>query len=137
MDDFRTFLDGRRFMTDSPFRSGYFVVASVAGLGAVLTDAYLIVRHWQTLNEGVVITLGIVIGVQLIYQWWRTLRYYSQIRKLDATKAEGEAKEGTPLDGALRLATGGLTDILFYCYGMTLVALILIGVLLTHLDRVR
>jgi hypothetical protein len=133
MDDLRTFVDGRRFLTGSPFRSVYFVVASALGFVAVTVDVYVIYRHRQTLNIYVALVLGILIGVQIIYQWWRTLRYYSKLRKLYAMRSEEEAKVGTPLDIALRITAGGLTDILFYCYGMTLASLVLIGVLLTHL----
>lgn len=137
MNNLRNFVDGRIFLTGSPFRSVYFVVATVVGLVSAVIDVYLLVRHWQTLNAYIVNALGILIGVQLVYQWVRTLRYYSNIRKLYTVKSEVEAMEGTPLDVALRIATGGLTDMLFYCYGMTLVALITIGVLLTHLDGAR
>jgi hypothetical protein len=137
MDNLRNFVDGRIFLTDSPFRSAYFMVATVVGLVSAVIDVYLLFRHWQTLNVYIVLVLGILIGVQLVYQWVRTLRYYYNIRKLYTVKSEVEAKEGTPLDIALRIATGGLTDTLFYCYGMILVEVITIGVLLTRLDGMR
>jgi hypothetical protein len=137
LDDIRSFLDGRRFLKDSPFRSGYFWVVSAMGLAAILVDAYILYRHWQSLNVFVAILLGVPIGAQLIYQWLRTLRYYSRVRELYLRKSDEEAQDGSPLDSALRIAAGGLTDLLFYCYGMTLVALILVGALLTRLDGVR
>jgi len=137
MNDLRTFVDGRCFLTGSPFRSMHFVVASTLGLVAFVVDVCVIYRHRETLNIYVAVVLGILIGVQIIYQWWRALRYYSKIRKLYAMRSEEEARAGTPLDIALRIAAGGITDILFYCYGMTLVALILIGVLLTRLEAVK
>jgi hypothetical protein len=134
MDDFRGYIDGRSFLTGSTFRSGYFLSASIVGLCAVVIDVYILIHHWQALNKGAVVVLGGLIGVQLIYQWWRTLRYYSKVRELYSMRSE-DARDGTPLDVALRIAVGGLVDILFYCYGMTLMALIFIGVLLTHLGR--
>ena len=51
-------------------------------------------------------------------------------------KSADEAKEGSPLDLAIRIATGGLTDLLFYCFGITLVMLVVAGVLLMHLNHV-
>ena len=137
MESLRTFIDGRRFLTDSPFRSGYFLTASLVGLGAVITAGFVTFRHWQKLNAGAIEIITIVIGLQLIYQWVRILRYYSKIRNLYAMKPEWEAKEGTPVDIALRIATGGLIEILFYCYGMTFVALFLIGAILTHFGRIK
>ena len=131
MNDLRTFIDGRCFLTRSPFRSMYFIVATILGSVAVVVDVYVIYRHRQTLNRYVAIVM-ILIGVQAIYQWWRCLRYYSKVRKLYAMKSENETECGPPLDVALRIAAGGLTDLLFYCYGMTLASVILIGVLLAH-----
>jgi len=63
--------------------------------------------------------------------------YFSRIRKLYSMVSKENGIEDHPLEIALRLATRGLTDILFYCYGMLLVALVLIGVLLGHLERMK
>jgi hypothetical protein len=52
-------------------------------------------------------------------------------------RPEGEAKEGTPLDLALRISAGGLTDLLYYFYGTILLALVLIEGLLTHCGKVK
>ena len=135
MDKIRGFIDGHIFFENSPFSSRYFRIASFVGLVSVVVDVYLIVEHWHALNIIVTVLLGAQIGVQLIYQWWRTWSYYSKIRKLYSMKSEEEAKEGSPLDLALRIAAGGLTDGLFYSYGMTLVALFIIGILLTRLGN--
>jgi hypothetical protein len=137
MNDFRGRLDGRCFLTDSPFHSAYFVIATAVGLGAVGLDLYLLVHRWQAMNRHFAMILGALIGLQLIYQWWRTLRYYSQVRQLYSMRPEGEAKEGTPLDLALRISAGGLTDLLYYFYGTILLALVLIEGLLTHCGKVK
>jgi hypothetical protein len=133
----RSFIDGRKFLSGFPLGSAYFVVVSLVGLAAVVADVYILSRHWHTLGSFGVIILAVLIGVQLIYQWSRTLRYYSRVRELYLRKSDEEAQDGSPLDLALRIAAGGLTDLLFYCYGMTLLALILVGALLTRLDGVR
>lgn len=136
-EDIRGLVDGQAFLKGSPFHSGYFLIASAIGFISVTIDVYLIIRYWKTLNAYVAIVLGVLIGVQLAYQWWRALRYYSHIRDLYSRRSEDEAKEGTSLDAALRVAAGGLTDILFYCYGMNLVTLILIGAIFKHLEGVK
>jgi len=48
-------------------------------------------------------------------------------------KQQEEAEDGTPVDAALRIAAGGLTDLLFYSYGMLIVALAIVWLLLKHL----
>ena len=131
----RSFLDGRSFLEGAPFRSGYFVITSVVGMGALLGDAYLVYRCWPMRNGLAVLGLAGLIAIQIIYQWWRIWRYYAVIRKLYSRKRLAEAEDGTALDAALRIAAGGLIDILFYSYGMVIVALAIIGLLLMRLQK--
>jgi hypothetical protein len=136
MNDFpRDFIDGGRFLTDSPFRSVLFWVPTASGFGAVVATIILLLRYDHLLSANLSVGLGAMVGVQLVYQWWRALRYYSRIRALYATKSANEAKEGSPLDLALRIATGGYTDQLFYFYGTALILLLFAGSLLRHLDH--
>ena len=62
---------------------------------------------------------------------------FSRVLKEFATepsmKQQEEAEDGTPVDAALRIAAGGLTDLLFYSYGMLIVALAIVWLLLKHL----
>src|ERR1700678_2486162 len=120
-------VDGRHFLSGSPFRSGYFRAACVIGLCALVIDAFVLCRYWQTLNVYVALVLVVPIGLQLIYQWWRAMWYFSRIRNRYSMVSKENGIEDHPLEIALRFATRGLTDILFYCYGMLLVALVLIG----------
>jgi hypothetical protein len=130
----RSFVDGHSFIAGSPFRSAYFLAASIVGLALVVTDAYLVYRHWQTTPIGVGLTLGILIGIQSLYQWWRILRYREKIRSLCSKGQDKDAAEANSIPESVRVATGGMIDALFFSYGITLVSLILIGFLLTRLD---
>lgn len=134
MSDTSPFVDGRTFLITSPFRSGWFVISTVLGLIAVVLDMLIVYRYWHVLSANIIAALAVTIGVELIYQWWRALRYYSKIRSLYLKKAVHEAKEGTDLDLALRIAAGGLANILFYCNGIALVLLALLGVCLRHIS---
>jgi hypothetical protein len=135
--EIRAFLDGRCFLRNGPLQSGYFLVASLVGLVAFVADGYLIYRQWSVPHMMGMCGLAGLIGIQIVYQWWRALRYYAMIRKLYSLRTQTEAQDGTPLDAALRIATGGLTDILFYSYGMLIVSLAIIGLILRHLEPVR
>ena len=104
-------------------------------MGALLGDAYLVYRCWPMRNGLAVLGLAGLIAIQIIYQWWRIWRYYAVIRKLYSRKRLAEAEDGTALDAALRIAAGGLIDILFYSYGMVIVALAIIGLLLMRLQK--
>ena len=137
MSDIGNFLDGRSFAAGSPFRSLSFLVTSIVGLGSVVVDVYLIYRHWHTAPAYVAPILGIPIGIQLIYQWWRVLRYRAKIREIYSKGSDEEVKEGSPLDVAARVSARGMIDLLFFSYGITVFALILIGVLLSRLDGLQ
>jgi hypothetical protein len=58
------------------------------------------------------------------------------MRELYSTISEEERK-GAASDLALRVAAGGIVDLLFYSYGMMLFALAIIGFLLTRIDGVK
>ena len=128
------FIDGRCFLADSPFRSAHFLVVTALGLSAVVVDIAILYRNRHAAHEHSLVLAGILVAIQLIYQWWRALRYYSKVRSLYAQRLGDEAREGSPLDLALRTATGGLADLLFYCYGIALVLLVFICLLMTSIS---
>lgn len=127
----QSFIDGRCFLTRSPFRSGYFVVITAMGVASIALVVYLLCDYWRDLNTFVAIILALPIGSQLLYQWLRALGYYSKIRDLYSKKpTDGVLEAGS--DEALRIAAGGITDVLFYSYGMILCSLATIAALLAH-----
>jgi hypothetical protein len=121
---------GRGSSAASPFRSLSFTVVSILGLVAVAINVYLILRHWNTAPVYVVPILGILIGVQLIYQWFRVRQSCSKLRELCSNGSGEESR----LEAAVLLATRGMMDVLFFSYGIAVVALALIGLLLSRLD---
>jgi hypothetical protein len=137
MSKLDNFSDGRAFLLRSPFRSMHFLIVSSVGGACLVMVVYLLSSYKQILTAPTRMTIAVLIGLQIIYQWWRILRYYSRIRQLYSIRLEGEAKVETPLDMGLRIAAGGLIDMLFYCYGMTFVLLFVIGVLLSHVHGVK
>lgn len=137
MNEFGALLDGGVFLANSPFRSAYFLVISIVGCGIVAVNTYIICRHWNTLPLSVIVVLGVFISVHTVYQWWRALRYYSKIRALYGEVNSQEVKSMAPHEAALRIAAGGIADILFYSFGMTLITLGIIASTLTHLDGIR
>ena len=137
MNQIGNFPDGIVIIQNSPWHSMYFRVTSSLGAISVLLVAYLLNKHWQTLSQFSIIGLGIFVGAHLIYQWWRALRYHAKIRALCSTSSSENPDAGTPHDAALRIAVGGIDEILFYSFGMTLICLVLIGGFLTRLDGIH
>jgi F0F1-type ATP synthase assembly protein I len=124
-------VEGRDETAAFSVRSSSFIAATIAGFVAVLIDGYLIWRYWGKAPNYVALFLGLLIGVQLVYQWLRVVRYCAKIRELDSESLD----QGTPRDAALKLAVGGMLDVLFFSYGIISVALILIGALLARLTH--
>lgn len=114
-----------------------FLVASCLTLASIALDAYLIYRHWHTAPAYVVPILSIPIGLQLIYQWWRVLRYQAKIQDLYSKGVDIGVPKGSALDFTVRVATRAMIELLFFSNGMILLALILIGGLLTRLDGIK
>jgi hypothetical protein len=133
----RSFVDGHSFIVGSPFRSTHFLAASIVGLALVVTDVYLVYRHWQTAPIGIGLTLGILIGVQSLYQWSRALRYRTKIRALCSKGADEVERGGSSIPAGVGVAAGGMIDLLFFSNGIIFFALILIGYLLSRLDGLK
>jgi len=78
--------------------------------------------------------LSTPIGAQLVYQWWRVLRYRAKVREIYSKSSNEDVKEGSAFDLATRISARGMIDLLFFSYGVTVFALVLIGALLSRLD---
>jgi len=122
---------GRRFSKASPFRPFHFAAAAMLGAAVVVLDIYLICRYFNTAPPYAALILGLPIGIQLIYQWWRALRYRSKLRELYSK----DPAQGSSDDAVIQLAITGIVDMLFYSYGIALFALILVGALLSRLEH--
>lgn len=121
--------DGNGSLPSSPFKSGSFWAASLVAVGCIGLCGYTIFRYWGMLDSYFLLLLGSLIGVQLIYQWWRAVRYYSRLRRLYEMES--------PLGVALRTAADEMSSLLFFSYGTIAFALVLMDVLLARLNRVR
>lgn len=126
--------DGGRFLSTSAFRSARFLVLTALGFAAIVFDLSILFLNRRAEHFSSLVVIGLVVAAQLLQSWWRILVFYSTIRSLyAAATVEGEVREGSPLDLALRTATGGMTNLLFYCYGIALMLLVLVGLLAKHL----
>ena len=130
-------IDGSVFLARSPFRSGNFRVASAIGIGAVVVDGLILVHYRSLLNFNETVLLAILIGLQIIYQWWRVMSYLSLIRNYYSSGITEQTQEDNGLFKALQVAASGLTHTLLYCNGMLLCALVLIAALLHRIATIK
>jgi hypothetical protein len=99
--------------------------------------AYLIHRHGDAIPGNFALTLALWIGLQTLIQWVRALRYYSRMRELYKAEAREGLTANSPLERALRIASGGIAELLFNSFLITLIALFMIMKLLTHIDGIK
>ena len=133
MGEVGNYPDGRTLLTKSLIRSGLLVNASVPCLGAVAIVVYLVLIYHRLMTANFIVALCGYIGLQAFYQWWRCVRILKRVRQLYASVPEDERIPGTQMDLALRIATGGMIDVLFLGSLMTICSLVLIWALLRHL----
>jgi len=124
---------GRALLTKPPMRTGLFVNASVACLGVVVFVVYLVLTYHRAMTAYFIVVLCGYVGLQSFYQWWRCVRCLNRVRQLYSSVSEDQKVPGTPIDLALRVATGGAIDLLFFGSCMTICFLALIWALLRHL----
>jgi small-conductance mechanosensitive channel len=136
MSNFGRLLDGGRFLTASPYRSGVFVFVTLETLATVVIYAYLLYRYWNLLATFPTFLVSLLVVVQSIYRWLSAQRYYTRIRKIYAKRSVDGAIPDSPPDLALRTAIGGMTNILSYSSFITLLALILVGLILGTTSKI-
>jgi hypothetical protein len=113
-----------------PYRSPLFWIATTTGAAAIIIDLYIVYRFSLQVPITFSLFLLILIGLQLVYQWWRPIRVCGEIRKLLTPGLDN----GDPnnYQTALRVAIRGTINMLFFSFGMVLFALLAIAFLLSH-----
>jgi len=130
------YIDGFGLLTRSPFRSAAFLTTSFAGLCCIGADTHVVYQHGGSSGMQSVLTLCLLLGVQVVYQWWGALRCLNRMRGL-FSEAHMEAAAGSPLLIALRVAAGGMLSLLFFCYCMVLLELVIVGALISRFDSLK
>lgn len=118
-------IDGRKFFSRSPFRSGYFLIATAVSWGCVVLVLRILLRHWPHLPSGGVVILSLIV-MGIAQAWVRGYRYIDRLRQLYSGAVLTHVEAGSPLDIALGVAAGVTNNLLFY--SLTTLALSLVYV---------
>ncbi|PYV85510.1 MAG: hypothetical protein DMG93_01310 [Acidobacteria bacterium] len=101
------------FFSNPAFRSGYFIVATIACVSATLYNLAIILRHWRTLGTGDA-PLLLVMAVTLIGFLWISLAQHSYVRQLYKAGSISDVRPGAPLFDVLRVAAKTTNNMLFF-----------------------
>jgi hypothetical protein len=98
----------------------------------VIIKLFIRVQFWQKLSTIKAMLFGLV-GWGLVNTWWRALRYIGRVRDLYREGSVTEVEQGSPLDIAVGVAAGAISDILFFGSGATVLSM---GFVVKLLNRV-
>ena len=125
-------VDGHKFFSRTPFRSGYFVIVTAICLACIILAAFITYRNWDRLTGVQILIIFQVAWGGIAGTWWGALQSIDRVRQLYAEGSITEVEPGSPLDVALAVAAGAITHILF-CFSITVaIVLYYIGYLLAH-----
>jgi hypothetical protein len=125
-------VDGLLLLGKPLFRSSYFWLATAVGAACLIGDAYIIFEHWQLLSEKGVLWFSIPLILQVIFLWWRVLRYYDRLKDLCPDEVLADSSMETRRQTILATAAGGLTDILFWAFALHFLMIICVCSALSH-----
>jgi hypothetical protein len=123
-------IDGRKFFSRSPFRSGHFLAATAVCLAAVALDLCVLVEYWQQLPSLTACMLFLV-GSGVVGTWWRALGYLDRAQELYMVVSLKGAEPDSRLDIALGVIAEATIDMLY----SVSITLLLLGCLWSVLGR--
>ena len=120
LKDKRGPISGLSFFSRSPFYSLRVLVVGATNLVCVFLDASLLIRFWDRMPSHAKHVL-IIFGVVLVFSWWGSIRNLNRLRDLyiNLDQETTGAGPGSPMDIALGVAAGGITDCLLCISGLT------------------
>lgn len=99
----------------SPFRSGYFLVATAVCAGCIFYALFIACTHWQQLSSASTFLLFFV-AISIWIQWSVARRYHERIREL-CREEKITVVESSALHVALESAARLTNSLLFYSAG--------------------
>jgi len=122
-----------RLIANSPLRALQFLVVCGVGVACIVLDLYLLHKYRRMLSANDFIYLGVLIGIQWVGQFGVAMNCYSRIRDLLSSHNEKGGEPSIPLQEALQVAERGMTNVLFFSFGTSLLMLHYVGVLFARL----
>jgi len=105
-------------------RSPYFLISSTLGVLCLAFNIYLAHAHWRALWDTGIVRYSVPVGLQLVYLWWRALRYYARIESLCAEYPVENAGQAEFRRTLLATVSGALSDLLFWSFAIAFMMLL-------------
>jgi hypothetical protein len=128
-------MDGKKFFSKSPFRSGYFIIATLVCAACMVLFAYTIYNYWSRLWQFEVLILFQVAWGGVAATWWRVFRYISRVRELFDGDLSETLEPSSPLNVVMNVAASAINELMFFLYGSICLLVVYIISLLNHTHR--
>lgn len=112
-------------------RSFYFWFATFLGICCIAIDIYIAAAHWRLIRGREFSILTVPIGLQVVYQWWRVLRYENKIKALVDNLNNDRMQAETIVNEMPSIARGALMDVLLWSFILALWLLLYVNSILS------
>jgi len=120
------------FFSNSAFRSGYFITATLVCLGTLAYEVFLLYRHWRVLSDNDLIGFLLVASL-LLGLWTFSLEQHSWTRILLRNEMISEVSQDFVFRNVLRVAAKTINNMLFSSSLAILLLLFFVDMLLSRL----
>lgn len=109
-------------------QSVYFWAASLFGLAALSWEGFIVYLHWKVSQNATL--LFALIAVQTFAQWKRVYKYSKVLKEKSRSDFVSESHVKNQLQDMHAIATGGMTEMLFWSFVMQFLLIVYVGFLL-------
>ena len=120
------------FFSNSAFRSGYFITATLLCLGTLAYEGFVLHRHWRVLSDNEVIDFVLVASL-LLGLWTFSLEQHSWTRVLLRNEMISEVSQDFVFKNVLQVAAKTINNMLFSSSLAILFLLFFVDMLLSRL----
>jgi hypothetical protein len=116
---------GFKFFSKSPLQSPRLLFIGISNAACLVFDLSVLFRHWFEMHAHARYVL-IAVGAVLLISFLGSIRNLTRLRALylDLDEETHKAGQGSPMDIALGVAAGGITDCLLCISGLSLLVVL-------------
>jgi hypothetical protein len=120
------------FFSNSAFRSGYFITATLVCFGTLAYEGFVLYRHWRVLSDTEVISFLFVASL-VLGLWTFSLEQHSWTRILLRNETISEVSQDFVFKNVLQVAAKTINNMLFSSSLAVLILLFFVDMLLSRL----
>lgn len=113
-EDTITNIYGTGFFSRSPFRSGFFLIATSVFMVAMLGSAAFFFFYWNRVRFELMVVVLLVVCSRAVNCMWAAIQRHQKLRSVYFVGKSSDQSESIPAKDALDVAARAILDDLFY-----------------------